>query len=407
MKKISIIFAVLAIFMLLASCSNAAGGVDLAGNPVDLAGTWSGSVAYESDVLPANVTSIVSGIDYTGTWVKEEYVSGPAADYDEIETETVGTNVYTNTTHYLFNANTVTKTTTRVIATDGTYTETVVTKKERKARPQITVPTDTAYAQVYYNVDGVVYSSGAVIAERLGGLITETVTKTVTYTELETGNYDITTVTKTDSVESGAYYTTPDTSTTTITTVSRDQSDLTFDNFTRSDYVQTPTGKTAPEYRNDILETVTFDVANDGTYTLTTTIVVTQEEAEAIAESDTSYAVAARSAATVTTTTVFTGTVAAWEVPATTTSNAYMKMVLSSTNAEVTEVVVEGDVENEASNSGVSRFAASGEKTIRFFNGKGKKDDVVKTRMYVSLDTNGDGFTSDECVIILDKVEEE
>lgn len=404
MKKISIVLAILAVFLVF-SCSNAAEpvyNVDLAGNPIDLAGTWSGSVPYESKLYPANVTSIVDGVDYTGTWVKEEVLSEPKADFVSVSTKNVDGTVYTTRYNYFYNDDTKTRTTTRVIASDGSYVETVVTSTSHKERAQMTVPTDTASVTNYYIIDGSSYTSGAVIPAVKGGVEVETETKTVTYTELDNGNYDITTVTKTDSVESGAYYTTPDTSTTTKTTVDRDQSDLTFDNFTRSDYVQTPTGKTAPEYRNDILETVTFAVANDGTYTLTTTVVETQEEAEAIAESATSYAAPARAASTVTKTTVFTGTVAAWEVPATSNTVASMKMVLSSTN----QVVVKGDYEGELT-SGVSKFAASGEKPIRFFNGEGEKDDVVKTRMLVTLDTNGDGSVKDECVIILDKAEEE
>jgi len=417
MKKISIIFAVLAIFMLLASCSNAAGKVDLAGNPVELTGTWEGSVAYKGDLdyfLPLTGEYTLNGsgkingyTDDSGTYTYQ--------DIDALSKDTVSTvtNAGTTTTiNNIYNGETTTTTYTVVINADGSSTVTKVVASETKARASITVPTNNVY-NVY--VDGAyddTYYATEVIPEVLGGTFTTTTTYTrsvpvVTGTNLVYDTTESIIYTVSGTLYSGV---TPTPSAETETGVVSDTdcipdevfpADLDFED----DFIKTVEPTLEPvSYSNDILETVSFVVANDGTYTLTTTIVETQAARDAAAATETNYAVPALEAATKTVTYSFTGTVAAWV------DGDETVMAMSSTTKEVTEET-EGEMYNDsitAVTQLASRFAAPGEKYIRFFNGKkDKKDDVAKTRMYVKLDTDGDSTTGDECVIILDKAEEE
>lgn len=454
MKKISIVLAILAVFLVF-SCSNAAGPVDNAGNPVDLAGSWSGTVAWKVDQVvsaPAIFTNVYQGTmggidyyqDYQGTWVKEAETSKADKDYEKVETEvtTSGTMTTTETvtTKYIFDEPTITTTVTRVINADGSYTDTTVVTKEYPARAAISAvnqvtsatATTTAISRTNYVVkrDGVTtnYNNGTftdtpaggtvaapvfnnwefAIPAYLGGKEVETTTTTVTVTAQDDGLYTETTSKTVAKEYSGDLFNatvnkgTPITAGYTVETypdavvANISKGGLAFDNLdsTWKQTVIVPAKQTVT-YQDDMAETITFEVKADGTYTLTVVDVLTQAAADAAAETETHYAAPARAASTSTTTYTIKGTVAAWEVPATANDAATTKMVLSSSSSTY-EVAGTGDFESTTTPS-VSLFGA-GDYTIRFFQGEGKKGETILTRMYVDLGLGN--------IVILDKAVE-
>jgi len=449
MKKIAIAFAVVAA-LLAFSCANPAGGpVDLAGNPVDLTGSWSGSVAYKytMSVLPFSFIGLGGGqyYDMSGTWVKVVNTTKPTKDYSTVQTNVnaAGDFTTTTTTNYLFNAPTTKTTVTRVIESTGNYVETTVVEYVYTARAAIgavnATGTATTSSETRYTVDNDgtithylpsgntaipaggtvaiayfnVYNSAWVltgtafeIPAYLGGTYSETTTKTITVTAQTDGLYTESTVqtyaigktgekytaTKTNSPQTAGY------TVETYPTVNRTnmkKSELTFQNiYGNSDWRHSIMSGLVPvQYQNDVTETVTFVVKEDGTYTLTTVVVETQAAADAAAATAVYYAAPARTAATWTTTTTSTGTVAAWETIGTANTAPVTKMVLSA-NSQRSEAVGTGAwLESAPDLPAVARMNA-GEFEIRFFQGEGKKDQTIKTRMYVGLNSS---------VVILDK----
>jgi len=429
MKKISIVLAILAVFLVF-SCSNAAGPVDNAGNPVDLAGSWSGTVASKEDMEAAvSIFTKVNGIDYQGTWVKEAATTKPTKDYDYSYTYTSGSTTVTVTTKYIFNGATSVTTETRVIDATGSYVTTKVEKSEYAARAAIAPVAPTSTASTVYNVDGTVYTyiadnpdtvavndaawrywnAGAwdyvaEIAQVYAGVDTVTTTTTVTVTKQTDGLYTEATVEKVETAKTGERYAAPRNTYPAYTvetypvenSANLKFSELTFQNTTAGNgwrqSVSVPAKKTV-KYQNDVAETLTFVVAKDGTYTLTSVIVVTQAAADAAAETATHYAAPARKASTLTTTTTTTGTVAAWENPAT----AYC-MALSAGSKKVEVVGTEDFLGSTAELASVSKLAAGNTFDIRIIKGEGKKGETILTRLYVSA--------LDNEIVILDKAPE-
>jgi len=428
MKKIAIVFAVLAA-LLAFSCANPAGGVDLAGNPESLTGSWSGSVAYKSATQFAYPMSFVGTTDTTGTWVKMYNSPALQSDYDKPVSgyRTNGSALETTTTteKYIFNGSTTTEVTTRVIASDGSYVETVVTTTTYNARAAITPAAGVRYfvnntndgltnagryeyvdATNWYSYDlGMNVSS---IPKVYGGTSTKTVTTTVTVTSQADGLYSEKKTVQTKYANAGEKYTTAAASavwtynpsdyavtTTTYNYINLKADELSFKAvLSGTDWRQTVKSALSPvEYQNDMNETITFVANEDGTYTLTTVVVTTRAEAAAAAATTLYYAAPARTAATWTTTTTSTGTVAAWETLGTANTAPVTKMVLSATSQKTETVGTGGGVDTTPALATVAKMNA-GEYEIRFFAGEGEKDEVTKTRMYVGLNN---------CVVILDK----
>lgn len=434
MKKISIVLAILAVFLVF-SCSNAAGPVDNAGNPVDLAGSWSGTVASKEDMEAAvSIFTKVNGIDYQGTWVKEAATTKPTKDYDYSYTYTSGSTTVTVTTKYIFNGATSVTTETRVIDATGSYVTTKVEKSEYAARAAIAPVADTTTTRTRYNVDGTTYYyvqdnpdtlavndaawyyvSGATtyyvaeIAQVYAGVDTVTTTTTVTVTKQADGLYTEATVKKVETAKTGERYAAPRNTypAYTVETYPEENSanlkfsELTFQNTTSANEwrqsVSVPAKKTV-KYQNDVAETLTFVVAKDGTYTLTSVIVETQAAADAAAETATHYAAPARKASTLTTTRTTTGTVAAWENPATQFSNASTSMALSAQSEKLEVVGTEDFLGSTAELASVSKLAAGNTFDIRIIKGEGKKGETILTRLYVSA--------LDNEIVILDKAPE-
>lgn len=405
MKKISIIFAVLAVFMLLASCSNAAGEVDLAGNPVNLTGTWSGTIAYKQDADPDLPMSCVVGgspngyTDYAGTYVFDEANQTPYADWDQISINDGTTYTY----KHLYYVNTITTKTTTVVNSDGSMVVTEVETETQPARDFQSAPTNVYYYIHYTNGTSPSYTT--IAPAQTAGTATTTTTKTYSAPVKNlAGKYDYTVTTKKDSVETGALI---DGAASTSSTVIAHETRTDFQSLLKS-LVDIKDRTVAPTlvpvvWQNDITETITLEVTNDGLYTLTNVMTETQTAAAAAAATETNYAAAERKAGTKTTTTTTTGTIAAWEKPATDTLRASTTMALSSgvetKSVDKTNFFVDGYSDIPT----IAKFAAAKEYDIRFLEGKAGRKETAKTRMYVNvsdkLDPNG-------CIAIFDKAVE-
>lgn len=401
MKKISIIFAVLAVFMLLAGCSNAAGDVDLAGNPINLAGTWEGSMAYKGGTkmdLPMSCVedgSTNGYTDYAGTYVIESSFTAPS-DYTEMKVD--GTN--TITYKHLFNMGSTTEKTTLVVNSDGSISTTYVETYTQAARAEQTLaPANTVYRVYSDPSDLSVFSDETTVPEFIAYAYTVTTTSSSTAPVIRADSkYDITRTEKTVTVSTigGVTSSVTEEEPTTYEIVTYSQfkdylTDLPLDKRT-----VTPTLKPV-EWQNDITETITFTVTNDGLYTLTSVVEVTQAAAAAAEATETNYAVKERKLATKTTTKTTTGTVAAWETAGTANNEPTMKMALSS-SVITTEVAATEDFLDENLNTPtVARFN-DGEYDIRFLEGKAGRKETAKTRMYVDVSTPLDSY-----IAILDK----
>jgi len=209
MKKISIIFAILAVFILLASCTN--GGVDLAGNPVNIAGTWTGTIAYKQDADPdlpmACVPTVIGGAivgytDYSGTYVVEDSFT-PPADYDEVD-NTTGTPV---TYHHLFYMDATNTTTTTVINSDGSMVETEVEVITRSARSAFSAAPNVYY-YIHSNINNLNTTGGPVTTTNAVVAGTQTITTTTTYSTPvvnAAGSYDYTVNEITQTVNTGDF----------------------------------------------------------------------------------------------------------------------------------------------------------------------------------------------------------
>jgi len=459
MKKISIVLAILAVFLVF-SCSNAAGPVDNAGNPVDLAGSWSGTVAWKVDQVvsaPAiftNIYKITGGgmgyyQDVQGTWVKSVETSPRAKNYDQIQYRDFGADQVAVTYKFVFNTSDSTTTESYVINADGGYVYKKVESKNYLAWDPIAPVPNTSKAEVIYilndedayrfrsydlDLDGDndnAWQYGSVnsfstegipnitwktnswnysdeIAGQEAGNSTKTTTKTITVTEQEDGLYTENTTQVVELSLTGDYYvdsyyytagytkeTYPQFNKTNL-----NEYELSFATLDLGDYKQTVIvpAKETVKYQNDKTETLTFVVAKDGTYTLTSVIVETQAAADAAAETETHYAAPARKASTLTTTTTTTGTVAAWEVPATANQNASTQMALSAKSKKVEVVGTEDFLDATEDLASVSALPASTSFNIRIIKGDGKKDDTILTRLYIEV--------LDDEIIILDKAPE-
>lgn len=457
MKKIASLL-VAGIVLLSLGCENPT--VDLAGNPVDLAGSWSGSVSYRDlktvEPVVTKTVSYYNGANYEGTWEKVAIITKADKDYDktttEITTSGTTTTTTTNTIKYLFNKPTVTTTTSRVIESNGSYVETEVVETVYPARAAIPAALNTqtvattavANVRIYYVVEdengntttynqdytatniptggtvaiasfdyttwsaaGGFVSSGTTfsIPAELAGTKTVTTTKTVTVTEQADKLFTEVTSKIVKTERSGERYTaTADTGSQTGNTEVTTYPDYTQKNLnqyelgflsmiTSSLWRQTvkPTVETEQDfidslkkvqYYDTVEQDVTFEVLTDGTFEMSIVTVTTQAAADAAAATETYHAAPAREAGTLTRTTTITGTVAAWESPATDYLSYEAKMVLTAGNC-VTEEVGTGALVNNASMS--PDQVLSEEYNIRFMKGEGDEE-TTKTRLYADLD---------------------
>lgn len=410
MKKISIIFAVLAIFMLLASCSNAAGEVDLAGNPVNLTGTWSGTIAYKQAAdpdLPMSCIPTISGgkivgyTDYAGTYVSETSFT-PPADYDEIDTYSTSI-----TYKHIFDMDSWITTKTVVVNPDGSFTDTTVTTTTRKARAAL-LASDGVLYRIHTNTSNLdTYTQVASDAARVAGTSTYTVTNTYSAPVKATDGsdtYNYTVTKKYNYAPTGDFGTTGYSTTdpTTYENETKAQIQNRIDNNVIDNRTVAPT-LVPVVWQNDITETITLEVTNDGLYTLTNVVTETQTAAAAAAATETNYAAAERKAGTKTTSTTTTGTIAVWETPATDFYTASTTMALSSgvvtTSVDRTDSFVTG----YSNIPTIAKFAGAKEYNIRFLEGKAGRKETAKTRMYVNVSEDLDPAG---CIAIFDKAVE-
>jgi len=405
MKKISIVLAILAVFLVF-GCSNAAGPIDAAGNPEQLTGTWIGTMAYKSVTkrdLPMSCIedgSTNGYTDYAGTYVIESSFTAPA-DYTEPKVDGGATITY----KHFFNMASTSSTSTYVVNSDGSYSFTTVETYTRLARAeQVLAPANTVY-RVYSNSNDLSdYDDVTTLAEVTGYSYTRTYTGSQSAPVIrEDLNYDVTRTGKTVTVTTvgGVTSSVTEEEPTTYAVLS----DADFEDF----YGVLPLEKrtVAPtlkpvEYQNDITESITFIVNRDGTYQLDKVIVTTQAAADAAAATATNYATKARLAGTKTETSSVAGTVAAWTVFGE--FNNTTTMALSSGVETYSVAATEYFLDDNLNTPTVGKFAAAKEYNIRFFEGKAKKGETEKTRMYVSYltDLDPDGF-----IAIFDKQVEE
>lgn len=403
MKKISIIFAVLAVFMLLASCSNAAGEVDLAGNPVELTGTWEGTLAYKGATqkdLPMSCVeddSTNGYTDYAGTYVIESSFTAPS-DYTEMKVDGTNTIAY----KHLFNMGSTTEKITYVVNSDGSISATYVETYTQAARAEQTAAANTVYRVYSDPSDLSDFDDVTTVPEFIAYAYTVTTTSSSTAPVIRADlDYDITTTQKTVTVSTigGVTSSVTQEEPTTYQILTDTEFETLLKSLPLDKRTVTPTLKPV-EWQNDITETITFTVTNDGLYTLTSVVEVTQAEAAAAEATATNYAAAERKLSTKTTTRTTTGTVVAWGTPATDTTPATSTMALSSGVETYSVTATEDFLDENLNTPTVGKFAGAREYEIRFFEGKAGRKETAKTRMYVDIST---AYDLDPYIAIFDK----
>lgn len=275
MKKISIIFAVLAVFMVLVSC----GGLSDYGTPTELVGTWNGSVVlapgtYAGDGLKEKISfcqesmkingSNKSNFDAEGTWEYKdtEYPTVPSVKkVNGVETTTYNYNDDGDNTDVL----TTVETGKLVIAANGSYTLTKTTTKTYAEADAILSDND---ATDYKKTNG--------RSAQLAGVQTDVVTTTVTVTVNADGTFAEKTIVKNARTYEGdrfnglTGYTTENTSTNTNI---EKKSSLSFvSKLSGSKYIHTVPVKNVYGYN----KTYSLVINKDGSYTSTFTHVETK-----------------------------------------------------------------------------------------------------------------------------------